>query len=69
MLIIMMTIGYNIKSKLSQIYKKIKHKKELKKILNDIQPDVVIAVGQSEKICRKGLVQTSKPIYIRELHY
>lgn len=59
-----------IKSKLSQIYKKIKHKKELKKILNAIQPDVVIAVGQSEKfICRKGLVQTSKPIYIRELHY
>lgn len=59
-----------IKSKLSQIYKKIKHKKELKKILNAIQPDVVIAVGQSEKfICRKGLVQASKPIYIRELHY
>lgn len=59
-----------IKTKFSQFRKKRKHKKELKKVLNSIRPDVVISVGQSEKfICRKGFVTTSKPIYIRELHF
>ena len=59
-----------LKTKVSQFKKKIKHKKILKKVLNDIQPDVVISVGQSEKfICRKGFVTSSQPIYIRELHF
>lgn len=59
-----------LSAKLSQIRKRGLHKKLLREVLNKIQPDIVIAVGQSEKFfCRKGLVKTSYPVYIRELHF
>lgn len=59
-----------ISAKLCQIRKRVLHKKLLREVLNKIQPDIVISVGQSEKFfCRKRFVKTSDPVYIRELHF
>jgi len=58
------------KSRVSQFKKRFRHKAALKNVLHELQPDVVIAVGQSEKFfCTKNLRLKSKPIYIREIHF
>lgn len=58
------------RTKISQLKKRRLHKIKLKNLLNELKPDVIISVGQSEKfICRKGLLKSCNPIYIRELHF
>lgn len=58
------------RARISQIRKKAKHKTALQTALNEINPDVVIAVGQSEKFfLRRGFLNNSKAIYVRELHF
>lgn len=58
------------RARISQISKKKNHKKILRKTLNTISPDVVIAVGQSEKFfLTKGFLNNSSTVYIRELHF
>ena len=46
-----------------------RHKKVLTKVLEDIQPDVVISVGQSEKYFLPQIKLTKRPAFIREFHY
>ena len=45
-----------------------KHKIRLKKLLNEIQPDVVIATGTSEKHFLPHLCISSNPVFVREIH-
>ena len=44
------------------------HKKRLRKVLDEIQPDVVISTGTSEKKILPDLKIQSNPIFIREIH-
>ena len=58
------------KSRVSQFRKKKEHKNKLRETLNRITPDVLIAVGQSEKFfLTKGFLKNSSTVYIRELHF
>lgn len=58
------------RSKVSQFRKKKEHKKILRETLNRITPDIVIAVGQSEKFFLiKGFLKKPSTVYIRELHF
>lgn len=58
------------KSRVSQLRKKKEHKEKLRETLNRINPDVVIAVGQSEKFFLiKGFLKNTSTVYIRELHF
>ena len=50
------------------IYKRKQHKKRLKEILNQIQPDIVISTGTSEKNFLPYLSVSSHPVFIREIH-
>ena len=45
------------------------HKQRLEKVLNEIKPDVVIAMGQYEKGVIPSLKLVSKPVLIREVHF
>ena len=45
------------------------HKKRLKQSLDEIQPDIVISTGYSEKYFLSFLKVKSKPVFIREIHY
>lgn len=49
------------------IVKRRKHKKALKKILDEIKPDIVIAIGQSEKYFLPEIKGNAKAV--REFHY
>ena len=49
------------------IYKRKQHKKRLKEILNQIQPDIVISTGTSEKNFLPYLSVSSHPVFIREI--
>jgi len=49
--------------------KRRRHKEQLGMVLNDIQPDVVISPGRSEKYFLPTLKIHSNPVFIRELHY
>lgn len=58
------------RSKRSQFRKKNEHKNKLRETLNRITPNVVIAVGQSEKFfLTKGFLKNSSTVYIREFHF
>lgn len=48
--------------------KRYQHKKCLSEILNQIQPDVVISTGTSEKNFLPEIAIKSHPIFIREIH-
>ena len=45
------------------------HKLRLQKLLNEIEPDVVISTGTSEKYFLPSLKVKSSPVYIREIHF
>lgn len=53
----------------SIIIKRRAHRKKMQEVLNQIMPDVVIAVGTSEKNWLPTTSIASNPIFIRELHY
>ena len=44
------------------------HKEKLQKILNDIQPDIVISTGRLTKFFLPTLKIHSNPVFIREIH-
>jgi len=50
------------------LYKRIIHKKRLTAALEQIQPDIVIATGTSEKNFLPSIHISSKPIFVREIH-
>lgn len=50
------------------IYKRTQHKKKLKKVLRQIEPDVVISTGTSEKNFLPCLSIKSNLVFIREIH-
>jgi len=52
----------------SILIKRKKHKKAIAKVLNDINPDVVISTGTSEKNFLPNIRLNSTPIFIREIH-
>lgn len=52
----------------SILIKRKQHKKVISKVLNDINPDVVISTGTSEKIFLPNIRLNSTPIFIREIH-
>ena len=45
------------------------HKLRLQKLLDEIEPDVVISTGTSEKYFLPSLKVKSSPVYIREIHF
>ena len=49
-------------------YKRRLHKKKLATVLNQIQPDIVIATGTSEKNFLPSIRVSSHPAFIREIH-
>lgn len=49
--------------------KRYAHKRILRKVLNEISPDIVVSVGQAEKYIIPSLNISSKPVLVRELHY
>lgn len=49
--------------------KRREHKRKLKKLLNSIQPDIVISTGTSEKNFLPSLKISSFPAFIREIHF
>lgn len=53
----------------ARFLKGIKHRRRLQMFLNEIKPDIVIAVGWSEKYFLPHLNISSKPKFIRETHY
>lgn len=53
----------------SIIIKRRLHQQKMREVLNQIMPDVVIAVGTSEKNWLPTLSIASTPIFVRELHY
>lgn len=52
----------------SILIKRKKHKKAIAKVLNDINPDVIISTGTSEKNFLPNIRLNSTPIFIREIH-
>lgn len=52
----------------SILIKRKKHKKAIAKVLNDINPDVIISTGTSEKNFLPNIRLNSIPIFIREIH-
>lgn len=52
----------------SILIKRKKHKKAILRVLNDINPDVVISTGTSEKNFLPNIRLNSIPIFIREIH-
>lgn len=52
----------------SILIKRRKHKKAISRILNDINPDVVISTGTSEKNFLPNIRLNSIPVFIREIH-
>lgn len=52
----------------SILIKRKKHKKANAKVLNDINPDVIISTGTSEKNFLPNIRLNSTPIFIREIH-
>lgn len=61
-----------LKVKINQYFKRQKHKRLLTKLLNEIKPEIVISVGQSEKYLFPIKVFRSlygKYILIREFHF
>lgn len=52
----------------SIVLKRRKHRIALEKVLNDLEPDVVISTGLSEKYFLANLKIKSNPIFIREMH-
>lgn len=53
----------------SILIKRKKHKKAISKLLNDINPDVIISTGTSEKNFLPNIRLNSIPIFIREIHF
>lgn len=53
----------------SILIKRKKHKKAIAKVLNDINPDVIISTGTSEKNFLPNIRLNSTPIFIREIHF
>lgn len=51
------------------IIKRRKHKRALRQLLNDINPDIVISTGTSEKYFIPHLRVSSYPVTIREIHF
>lgn len=51
------------------IVKRKAHKKKLQEVLNQIEPDIVIATGTSEKYFLPTLKIKSNPVFIREFHF
>lgn len=49
--------------------KRKEHKRKLTKLLNNILPDIVISTGTSEKIFLPDIKLSSKPAFIREIHF
>ena len=45
------------------------HSQRLEKVLNDIQPDIIISTGTSMKFALPKFKLRSNPVLIRELHY
>lgn len=45
------------------------HKKRIQKILNEIKPDIVVSTGTSEKYFLPTLRISSRPVFIREIHF
>jgi len=45
------------------------HKKRMKQVLSQIQPDIVISTGTSEKYFLPEIKLESKPVFIREIHF
>ena len=45
------------------------HKKRLKKVLNEIQPDIVVSLGMSEKYMLPSISQNGTYAIVREMHY
>lgn len=52
----------------SIITKRKRHKKIISKVLNEINPDVIISTGTSEKNFLPNIKLKSTPIFIREIH-
>lgn len=52
----------------SILIKRKKHKKAIAKVLNDINPDIIISTGTSEKNFLPNIRLNSTPIFIREIH-
>lgn len=50
------------------LYKRRLHKRRLTIVLEQIQPDIVIATGTSEKNFLPSIRLSTKPIFIREIH-
>ena len=46
-----------------------RHKAALSKVLDSVQPDIVISVGQSEKYFLPKLQLRKRPAFVREFHY
>lgn len=53
----------------SILIKRKKHKKAIAKVLNDINPDIIISTGTSEKNFLPNIRLNSTPIFIREIHF
>lgn len=53
----------------SIVLKRKQHRKKLDKILNEILPNIVVSTGTSEKYILPTLKVTSKPKFIREIHF
>lgn len=45
------------------------HRRLLEQALNDLQPDIVVSVGQSEKYFLPKMRLKKRPAYVREFHY
>lgn len=52
----------------SIVIKRKKHKKIISKVLNEINPDVIISTGTSEKNFVAKIKIKSNPVFIREIH-
>lgn len=52
----------------SIVTKRKKHKKIISKVLNEINPDVIISTGTSEKNFLAKISVKSTPVFIREIH-
>lgn len=50
------------------IEERLKHKKRLEKVIDEIKPDIVIFTGKSERFFIANIKVTHKPIFIREFH-
>ena len=51
------------------LIKRKRHRKELRRFLNQVNPDIVISTGTSEKYFLPHLKVTSSPAYVREIHF